>query len=117
MALRGRRINNFLGLWCLVASGGLHICVSSTSFQKDDMSWPQQPLAEKVQKFNMIFHDFTQDNFFQNIKICLDDSEILGSGFHGITTSAASMTSATSTASKASIASFHQKKLLILMIR
>ena len=64
MALRGRRTNNFIRLWCLVASGGLHICVSSTSFQKNDMSWPQQPLTEKVQKFNMIFHDSTQKNIF-----------------------------------------------------
>ena len=34
MALRCRRINNFIGLRCPVASGGLHICVLSTSFQK-----------------------------------------------------------------------------------
>jgi hypothetical protein len=32
MALRGKRINNFNKFWCLVASGGLEICVSSTSF-------------------------------------------------------------------------------------
>ena len=47
-ALRGRRINNFIELWCLVASGGLEICVSSTSFQKNDIGWPQQPLTERV---------------------------------------------------------------------
>ena len=47
-ALRGRRINNFIDLWCLVASGGLDICVSSTSFQKNDIGWPQQPLTERV---------------------------------------------------------------------
>ena len=34
MALRGRRINKFLELRCLVASRGLHFCVSSTSFEK-----------------------------------------------------------------------------------
>ena len=33
-ALRGRRLNNFIDLWCLVASGGLVICVSSISYQK-----------------------------------------------------------------------------------
>ena len=33
-ALRGTKINNFIELWCLVASGGLDICVLSTSFQK-----------------------------------------------------------------------------------
>jgi hypothetical protein len=50
MALRGRRINNFIKLWCLVASRGLEICVSSTSFQKNDIGWPQQPPTEKVLK-------------------------------------------------------------------
>ena len=117
MALRGRRINNFITLWCLVASGGLHICFSSTSFQKNDMSWPQQHRTEKVQKFNMIFHDSTQNNFFSKHKNkaefkCLDDSEVLSSGFPGLQTSAASMTSAASTASMASMTSttsFHQK--------
>ena len=117
MALRGRRINNFIRLWCLVASGGLHICVSSTSFQKNDISWPQQPPTEKVQKFNMIFHDSTQKNIFPKHKNkaefkCLDDSEVLSSGFPGLKTSAASMTSVASTASMASMtstASFHQK--------
>ena len=48
MALRGRRINNFAELWCLVASRGVEICVSSTSFQKNDIGWPQQPLTERV---------------------------------------------------------------------
>ena len=100
-----------------VASGGLHICVSSTSNQKTDVSWPQQPLSEEVQKFNMIFHDSTQNNFFSNIKNkaafkCLDDSKVLSGDFSGLKTSAASMTSAASTASMASVAStalFHQR--------
>ena len=74
MALRGRRINNFIRLWCLVASGGLHICVSLNSFQKNDMSWPQQPLTEKVQKFNMTFHDSTQKFFFENLNIKLNSN-------------------------------------------
>jgi hypothetical protein len=38
------------------------ICVSSTSFQKNYIGWPQQPPTEKVLKFNMIFHDSTQKN-------------------------------------------------------
>ena len=33
-ALRGRRVNDFVKLWCLVASGGLKIWVSWISFQK-----------------------------------------------------------------------------------
>ena len=48
MALRGRKINNFLELWCLVSSGGLGIWVSSASFPKSNIGWPQQPPTEKV---------------------------------------------------------------------
>ena len=74
-ALRGRKINNVIELLCLVASGGLGICVSSTSFQKNDIGWPQQPPTEKVLKLNMIFHDSTpQKTFFQNIKIKLNSN-------------------------------------------
>ena len=46
--MRGRGIKNFIGLWFLVASRGLEICVSSTSFQKDDIGWPQQSRTERV---------------------------------------------------------------------
>ena len=124
MTLRGRRINIFIRLWCLVASGGLHICVLSTSFQKNYLSWPQQPPTEKVQKFNMIFDDSNLKQLFFKHKNkaefkCQYDSEVLSSGFSGLKTSAASMTSPASTASMASMtstASFHQKKMLILMI-
>ena len=31
-----------------MASGGLEICVSSTSFQKNSIGWPQQPPAQEV---------------------------------------------------------------------
>jgi hypothetical protein len=104
MALRGRRINSFVELLSLVASGGLDICVSSTSFQKNDIGWPQQPPTEKMLKLNMIFHDSSPKNFFSKHKNkaefkCLNDSEILSSDFPGLKTSAASMTSVTSTAS------------------
>ena len=47
-ALRGRKINNFKELWCLVAFWGLEICVSSTSFQKKSIGWPQQPPTERL---------------------------------------------------------------------
>ena len=72
MALRGRRIKYFLELWWLVSSRGFTIWVSSTSFQKSNIAWPQQPPAEKVLKFNVIFHDSTHFFFsFQNIQIKL----------------------------------------------
>ena len=59
MALRGRRIKNFLELWWLVALGVVGIWVSSTSFQKIDIGWPQQPLTEIVliSVKNWIFDD------------------------------------------------------------
>jgi hypothetical protein len=41
MALRGSRIKNFDELWYLVASGGYDFFVSSTSFQKSNIGWPQ----------------------------------------------------------------------------
>ena len=113
MVLRGRRVNNFLELWFLVASGGLHFCVSSTSFQKNDIRWPQQPPTEKVLKFNMIFQHkkklFSKHENKAEFK-CLDDSDVLSSNFPGLKTSATSMTSVASTASMASMtstASFH----------
>ena len=56
MALRGRKINNFLELWCLVALGDVEICVPPKSFQKINIAWPQQPRTERVsvisRKFN-----------------------------------------------------------------
>ena len=60
MSLWGSRIENLDELWCLGASGGLDFCVSSTSFQKSNIGWPQQPPTEKVLKFNMILHDSTK---------------------------------------------------------
>ena len=48
---------------------GLGIWVSSTSFQKSNKDWPQQPPTEKVLKFNMSFHDSVKTFFFQNSKI------------------------------------------------
>ena len=50
MALRGSRIENFNELWCLGALGGYDFCVSSTSFQKSNIGWPQQPPTKKVVK-------------------------------------------------------------------
>jgi hypothetical protein len=48
MALRGRKIYNFVELWCLVALGDVEICVPSKSFQKINIGWPQQPPIERV---------------------------------------------------------------------
>ena len=48
MALRGRRIENFDNISLTACSQGLLICVSSTSFQKSSIGWPQQPPTERV---------------------------------------------------------------------
>ena len=56
-----------------MASGGLEICVSSTSFQKNDIGWPQQPPTEKVLKFNWIFHDSTPKIIFSKL---VDETQI-----------------------------------------
>ena len=107
-----------------VYSWGWEIWVSSTSFQKSNIGWPQQPLTEKELKFKMGFHDSVKKIFFQNIKIKLFlPSNILNSRsrmtlkssvviFWALETSAASLTSAasaTSLASTASKALFPQK--------
>ena len=117
MALRGRRIENFLELWWLVPSGVVGIWVSSTSFQKSNISWPQQPPTKKVLNFNMIFHESTKPIFFSKHQNKaefknLDDSKVLSRNFPDLRTSTASMTSTASTTSMASMtftASFHQK--------
>ena len=100
-----------------MASRGLDIWVSSTSFQKSNIGWPQQPLKEKVLKFNMIFHDSTKTIFFSKHQSKakfkkLDDFEVLSSDFPDLRNLAVSGTSAASTTSMASMtftASFHQK--------
>ena len=109
-ALRGRRINNFVELWCLG-------WVSWISLKKSNISWPQQPPTGKALKFNLIFHDSTKINFVSKHQNKAEfehlvNSEVLSSDFSGLRTSAASVTltaSTTSVASMTSTASFHQK--------
>ena len=48
MALRGRKINNFVEILCLVALRDVEICVPSKSFQKINIGWPQQPPTERI---------------------------------------------------------------------
>ena len=64
MALKGRRINNFVKLWCLAALGGLEIWVSQTSFQKSNIGCPEQPPTEKVLKSEKIW--IFDDPFHKN---------------------------------------------------
>ena len=48
MALRGKKIDNFDDISLTAWSQGLPICVSSTSFQKSSIGWPQQPPTDRV---------------------------------------------------------------------
>ena len=48
MAQRDRNIENFSDISLPARSRGLLICVSSTSFEKSSIGWPQQPLTERV---------------------------------------------------------------------
>ena len=117
MAMKGRRIINFIELWSIAGSGGLEIWVSVISFWKSDIGWPQQPLTEKVLKFNMIFHDSSKLILFSKHQNKaefkdLDDSLGLRSDFPGLRTSTVSITSTasmTSVASMTSTASIHKK--------
>ena len=54
--MKGRRIIDVIELWSIAGSVGLGICVSSTSFQKNDIGWPQQKEYQISMK-NWIFDD------------------------------------------------------------
>ena len=53
MALKSSKIENFDKLWCLGASGGLEFYVLSTTFQKSNIGWPQQPSTETKHQNNI----------------------------------------------------------------
>ena len=91
-------IKNLLKLWWLVASGVVGIWVSSTSFQKSNISWPQQPPTKKVGKFQYDISWIYQSNVFSKHQNKaefknLDDYEVPSYDFPGLRTSVASMTS------------------------
>ena len=46
--LGSRKIENFNDISLAARLQGVPICVSSTSFQKSSIGWPQQPLTEMV---------------------------------------------------------------------
>ena len=58
MALRGRRSNNFVELWCLSSGFRRFGHLSFMNFQKSNICWPLQAPLEKVLKsvkINWIF--------------------------------------------------------------
>ena len=72
-------------------SWGLGIWVSSTSFQKCNKGWPQQPPTEKVLIFNMSFHDSVnlfskhQNKCFKSSNYWFQELGWLSSDFSGLT--------------------------------
>ena len=46
----GVRIDNFIDIMCSINARDYDISIFSTSFQKSNIGWPQQPPTEKVQK-------------------------------------------------------------------
>ena len=77
MALRVSRIENLNESGSLVASGGLEFCVSSTSFQKSSIGWPQ-PKGHQILLKNWIF-----DGLFPKkglVLLCLVSGMIKPSG-------------------------------------
>ena len=74
MTLRGRRINIFIRLWCLVASGGLHICVHQPVFIKMT-SFGLNSLGQKSCKNSIwYFMILLRKIFFQNMKLKLNSN-------------------------------------------
>ena len=113
MPLTDRNMQVRFYLKIFAYSWGLEIWFLSTSFWKNNIGWPQQPLTEKELNFKMGFHDSVKKNFFQNTKISdispqiihfknLDDSVVT---FQASQTSAVSLTSLASVTSLASTAS------------
>ena len=49
MAMKGRRIINFIELWSIAVLRGSEIWVSVISFWESNICWPQQPPTEKYQ--------------------------------------------------------------------
>ena len=81
-----------------MGSGGFEIWVLSTSFEKSNIGWTQQPLTERMLKFDMNFYDSTKTFLFSKHQSKaefknLDDTEVLSSDFPDLRTSEASMTS------------------------
>ena len=89
MALRGRKIENFEDISLAAWSRELPICVSSTSFQKSSIGWPQQPLTVKVLKSNLKSHDSTPKITFFKLQNKaefknLDDSKVPSCDFQAL---------------------------------
>ena len=95
----------------------MDFCVSSITFQKINIGWPQQPLTENELKFKMGFHDSVKNIFFSKhenriifaLKLMNSRSRMTQKSsvviFRALKTSAASLTSAASATSLASTAS------------
>ena len=60
LALTDKHIQVRFGLKMIQVCWDREFLGTTTIFQKSSIGWPQQPLTEKVLKFNMIFHDYSR---------------------------------------------------------
>ena len=117
LTLTDRNMQARFYLKVVLKSWGSDIWVSSTSFQKSNIDWPQQPPTEigpKIQHdISWFYHFFFLSKHQNKAELKnLHGSEVLSSDFPSLKNSAASMASTASTTSMASMtftASFHQK--------
>ena len=60
MALRGRRINNFIDFLVNARSGAMGIWLLTLRFHISDIGWPLQPLGCQISLKNGIFNDLSE---------------------------------------------------------
>ena len=60
MALTGVRIDNFMNIMCFLNAWGYDILIFTTSFQKSNIGWPQQPPTEEVSDISEKLDFFTK---------------------------------------------------------
>ena len=82
MALRGRRSNNFVELWCLVASGVLDIFKKVTSAGLSSLRLEKCYIHHDISRFywNIFVSKHENKAKFKNV----DDSEVLSRDFSGL---------------------------------
>ena len=64
LALTDKNMQVKLGLKMVLECWDREFLGTTIIFQKSGIGWPQQPLTEKVLKFNLIFHDSTPKKYF-----------------------------------------------------
>ena len=90
LALRDKDMQVRFGLKMVLECWDREFFGTTTIFQKSNIGWPQQPLTEKVLKFNMKFHDSNKTKIISKHQNkaefkTLDDSEVFSCDFSDVT--------------------------------